>query len=262
MLKSFDIIKSVFSVFYISKSRKRGYMRKVAFYFFVLINVVKSLFMLIHIKMVERRGDEKRTEAVFNKKCMNIIKSVSRGIRLDYEVKGRENIPDEACLFVANHQSYFDILSVIYAVGRPVGFVAKEELKKIPYFRTWIEKGHAVFINRKNPREGLKAINKAADNLKSGHSMAIFPEGTRSRSSDVAEFKKGSMKVAIKAQAKIIPVALDGAYKAYEKTHGFGKVTAKVVFGEPIDLKEMSREEMKDINNIIRNRICELKEQI
>ncbi|WBW98702.1 lysophospholipid acyltransferase family protein [Oceanirhabdus sp. W0125-5] len=232
-------------------------MRKVAFYFFVVINLVRSIFYLFWLKIYEKIGKEDKLNAVVQRFVLKVTDHISKGIRLNYEVVGKENIPDEACLFVSNHQSYFDVLAITHAVGKSVGFVAKEELKKIIYFRYWLAKGNCVFINRKNPREGLKAINEAANKIKNGHSMVIFPEGTRSRGSNIAPFKKGSMKIAIKAGAKIVPVSIEGTYKAYEKTKGFSKVNAKIIFNEPIDTKELSKEELADVHERIRQNIAE-----
>lgn len=233
-------------------------MRKIMFYIWVVLNVIKSFFFLIGLKLTELKGDELKTRKYFEKVSMKIIRSVSRGLRLDYDIHGKENIPEEACLFVSNHQSYFDVLAIMVAAGKPMGFVAKEELKKLIYFRYWLAMGNCVFINRKNPREGLKAINKASENIKNGSSMVIFPEGTRSRSAEIGEFKKGSMKVATKAGAKIVPIAVKGTYKAYEKTEGYGKVKARVVFGEAIDTSLLAKEELSTIHEVIRERIVEM----
>lgn len=235
-------------------------MRKIMFFLFVIINVIKSFFFLTAIKLVERKGDEEKNQKLFNKLSMKMIKSIIRGLRIDMEIRGKENIPDEACLFVSNHQSNFDPLAIMNAVGQPMGFVAKKELEKIIYFRSWLKRGNCIFIDRSNPREGLKAINAAAENIKSGKNMAIFPEGTRSRGKDVAPFKKGSMKLAVKAGAKIVPVALTGVYKSYEQTKGYGKVPVKVTFGKPIDTKELSREELSVLHETLREEIIRLKQ--
>ena len=73
-----------------------------------------------------------------------------------------------------------------------------------------------VFIDRENARSSLKAINEAIRNLNLGHSMAVFPEGTRSKCSQVGDFKAGSLRIAIKSGVKVIPVSIKDSYKLIE----------------------------------------------
>ncbi|MBU5590514.1 1-acyl-sn-glycerol-3-phosphate acyltransferase [Clostridium sp. MSJ-4] len=182
---------------------------------------------------------------------------------MDVEISGRENIPKEACLFVGNHQSYFDIPIMIYILNKPIGFVAKKELAKIPVYRNWILGMKSLFLDRQNVREAIKTINIGIDYLKEGHSLAIFPEGTRSKSKEMAEFKKGSLKLAIKSQVPVVPVAISGTYKAFEETGRLKKATVKVKIDKPIYVKDLSKEEQgslaEDVKEIIFNNLLELQ---
>ena len=142
--------------------------------------------------------------------CKGIL--ILGGIKLT--IKGRENIPQEGnVLFVGNHQSMLDIVTMLLAVNRPMGFVAKESLAKIRLIRAWIECIGSVFIARGESRKALQAIINSAKIVKSGHSLMIYPEGTRSKDGSLGEFKPGSLKIASRGEAAIVPVAVDGNYK-------------------------------------------------
>ncbi len=159
-------------------------------------------------------------------------------------VLGKENIPKETALFVSNHQSYFDILVTQTTVGRPMGFVSKKEMLKLQLLAWYMKDIGCVFLDRDDPREGLKTINQGAEYMKMGHSMIIFPEGTRSKCDDMAEFKEGSLKMAQKAKTLVVPVAIVGTNRLLEIRPGFdirkGKVT--VIYGKPFDLKDVPEE--------------------
>ena len=187
---------------------------------------------------------------------------------LDVNVKGRENIPDGPCVVISNHQAYADIIIIIKALeGKQVGFIAKENLTKVPYVGKWIEATRGIFIKRGNPRESLKSIREGVDYLKQGFSIAIFPEGTRSRSSEMAHFKSGSFKLATKAKVPILPITLNNSYKTFEEKGKFtGGVHMDVIIHPPIETKDLSRKEISELHgqveNIIRDSLEELKKDI
>lgn len=128
-------------------------------------------------------------------------------------IKGKENIPtDGAVLFVANHQSYFDIPVMYVCMDRVTGFVAKDTLAKIPTLADWFRYLPSVTIVRGEARKALEAVLQAAKLLQGGHRLVLFPEGTRSADGTLGEFKAGSLKAGQKGKATIVPVALDGVY--------------------------------------------------
>lgn len=175
-------------------------------------------------------------------------------------VKGVENIPkDKSVLYVGNHNSFYDILTSCSAIPYPTGYVAKKEIKKVPFLNLWMYYINCIFIDRKNIREGLKTILKGIDIIKSGVSLFIFPEGTRSKTGDMAPFKSGSMKLAQKSGCPIIPVAFKNTSALFEKQFPRIKsANVSVEFGEPILLSEMSKEEQKNIANICQEKIQEM----
>lgn len=140
------------------------------------------------------------------------------GARL--HVTGLENIPAEgALLFVSNHQSDIDIVVFLSCVTRPIGFVAKIEMLKVPLMRTWMRHMRCVFLDRKDIRQSAKTILEGIGVLKSGHSLVLFPEGTRTRSNDTLPFKAGGFKLATKPKVPVVPVTISGTYKIMEENH-------------------------------------------
>lgn len=127
-------------------------------------------------------------------------------------IKGNVDLPkDTAVLFVSNHQGAFDIPLLMAHLDRPFGFIAKEELAKLPFVSQWMRYLRCVFIKRGNPREAIKAINDGIELLKSGQSLMVFPEGTRSKDGALLPFKPGSLKLATKSQVAVVPVTIDGS---------------------------------------------------
>lgn len=177
-------------------------------------------------------------------------------------VRGAENIPkDKAVLYVGNHRSFFDILVGYTTVPTLMGFVAKKEMEKIPVLSKWMVNVKCLFLDRKDPKEGLKTILAGIKQVKEGISVWIFPEGTRNRG-DVLEmlpFKEGSMKIAEKSGCPVIPVAMTGTAEIFE-TH-FPRIKRShviVEYGEPIDLKALDAQQKKFSGAYVQNVILEM----
>lgn len=179
----------------------------------------------------------------------------SKGLKwtdIKLEIEGAENIPDETVVFVANHQSgIFDALIMLNLVKnhRPCGFLMKKSLEKVPLIGEWVRMLDCVFIDRENPREAVKALNSASENLKNGISMVIFPEGTRTRNYPVTgEFKNGAFKIAQKNKTPIVPVVIYDSGIRMEAADGKltgGTIHMKVL--PAVITETMDRQEYKNI---------------
>lgn len=94
-------------------------------------------------------------------------------------VRGMEHIPtDQAVLYIGNHRSYFDIVLSYSRCPGLTGYISKDLLEKVPILRAWMRRVYCLFLNREDPRQGLKTILTAIEYVKSGVSIFIFPEGT------------------------------------------------------------------------------------
>lgn len=175
------------------------------------------------------------------------------GVRV--EIDGKENITDEKAVYVANHQGNFDVPIMLALVGKPRTMIGKSELLKIPIINKFIYHLRGICVDRNDPKDGLKAVITAINYIKEGKSMTIFPEGTRSKCSEMGEFKAGSSTIAKRAGAVIIPVTIDGTYKIME-INKWKKITpadVKITIHPAIDPVKMSKEEFKQIDAKIMN---------
>lgn len=125
-------------------------------------------------------------------------------------IEGLENLPNEPCVIMFNHQSYFDIFA--FASVLPIEWRAlmKVELLKVP-FVGWVAKasGHH-FINRDNSIKSMREIEKIAEKIRNGHSVVIAPEGTRSEDGKLLPFKPGGFVLAIRSGTPVVPMVIDG----------------------------------------------------
>ena len=199
--------------------------------------------------------------------CATSYKKISRHVikvsRTKCEVSGLENIPDEPCVFMANHQGIFDAFLIIAHIEKPFRFIAKREISKIPLIGMWMRDTGTVFINRENIKESVVAINKGIENLQNGYSVIVFPEGTRSKGGDMTSFKKGSMKLALKTEVPIIPVSIEGTYKVLEVGNQVMGHTLKMLVHEAVHVTELSKEEKAvlaiSIENIVKSGLEKIK---
>ena len=183
------------------------------------------------------------------------------GVKL--EVNGLDNIPDgQAVLFVGNHISFFDIIVTYPLMKRPTGYIAKKEIKKVPFLSWWMYFVNCIFLDRKDPRQGLKSVLEASEKIKNGTSIFLFPEGTRSKDGKLAEFKDGGFKIATKSKAPIVPVGIQGTSDILENHFPIIKSGKVIVnFGKPVYTSEMSRAQQKSLPDLIREQVKELSNQ-
>lgn len=167
------------------------------------------------------------------------------GVKLD--VTGLDNIPkDQACLFVGNHNSFFDVIATYSLTQKPMGYVSKIEFKKVPLLNVWMKRIRCLFLDRSNIREGLKMVLEGVSMIKEGVHIFIFPEGTRSKDGKMLPFKEGALKIADKANCPIIPVAIRGSGEIFEQHLPFiRKGRMQITYGEPIYPDQLTKEEKK-----------------
>lgn len=172
---------------------------------------------------------------------------------------GLENIhSNENFLFVSNHVGLLDSPLLMMYVNEPLSFISKQEMRKVPILRQWMELQHCLFLNRSNSRAAIKTILQGIHNIKLGDNMIIFPQGTRSLNNEFLPFKQGSFKLALKSGVRIIPVSIKGTNEVLED-NAFNVKSAKVYihFGKPIDLGSYTKEDQKQCAAIISRQIKE-----
>lgn len=184
---------------------------------------------------------------------------------------GEENVPkDIPVLYIGNHRSYFDILLTYTRCPIRTGYVAKKEMEKAPLLSIWMKYLHCLFLDRNDIRQGLKTILTAAEKVKSGISICIFPEGTRNKNEDELDmlpFHEGSFKIATKAKCPIIPIAISNSAEIWEAHAPAMKPCHVIVeYGRPICPDELEKEEKKHLGaytqNVIKEMLIKNKELI
>jgi 1-acyl-sn-glycerol-3-phosphate acyltransferase len=179
------------------------------------------------------------------------------GVTVEYS--GRENVPEgQSYIFVANHQSAFDIPLLILGNKSPTRFLAKKELTRIPLFG-WCMKamGH-IIIDRQNIHQARAGLARALERLKKERlSIIAFPEGTRSKDGNLSLFKKGTFILAIESGLPVVPVTISGAYDVFPKKKWFyNKGILRVHFHPPIETTPYTVERKEELSEKVRNIIA------
>ncbi|MCX8111373.1 MAG: 1-acyl-sn-glycerol-3-phosphate acyltransferase [Syntrophorhabdaceae bacterium] len=125
-------------------------------------------------------------------------------------IGGNENIKTSPCIFMCNHESVLDIFALYCSLDVPFKWVAKKELFSVPFLGWALRAGGHIAMDRKRPRRAVESLNRAAQYLKEGKNVLIFPEGTWGKGDRLLPFKRGGFNLAIKTHVPIVPVAIKG----------------------------------------------------
>lgn len=232
--------------------------------FGILLAVVSAVILFTYIEIAfipahfYKDKNKKITLARLNLRKISFGFLKVLGVKVNVVIKDKEAIKnlnrDEKLIFMANHQSNFDIPIILSSINMDLGFVAKKEMETWPFFSRWMKRGNYIFLDRNNPREGMKSIKKAVEIVNAGYPTVIFPEGERTSDGNIGTFKKGSFKLALDTNGIIIPMTIIGAMNIQRK----GKVAihrnqnVTLVIDTPIDVSKLSDEEKKNLNTKIR----------
>lgn len=162
-------------------------------------------------------------------------------------------------LLMANHQSLTDVLALFIALPMVPGFVAKSELRRVPIFGQAMEVGGHVFLQRGRHREAVRALRNAAEEIRAGKTVVVFPEGTRASRLEVQPFKRGVFHLAKQAQVPVVPVGIRGSADRMPR----GSVVLRpgpiqVHVGQPIEVDRVRALSRDELMGYVRSRICEL----
>lgn len=173
-------------------------------------------------------------------------------------IKGLENIPSGACLFLFNHSSHFDIL-VLQSVVPRIRFGAKIELFSFPIFGTAMRRAGVLPIARNNIEEVKKIYSSAESRTAKGECFALAPEGTRQNTDKVlGTFKSGPFIFAMNSGIPIVPVIIQGCHDVLPKnkilpsTQDWFK-TVSITFG-PIINVDQEQKKIGEIKNILQQK--------
>ncbi|MCX5774220.1 MAG: lysophospholipid acyltransferase family protein [Fusobacteria bacterium] len=168
------------------------------------------------------------------------------------------DIKDEAIVIVSNHQSKADIPLLLGYFIRPIGFVAKIELKNMPILKYWMQMLDCIFLDRSDARSAIKTMQEGAALIaREKACISIFPEGTRG--SEIISFKKGSFKLAFMSKGYLVPIVIKGT----DKLSSSDKIKAgkadlfKLHIGTPISMAHLTKEEKEALPETVENWVRE-----
>ncbi len=132
---------------------------------------------------------------------------------LPVTVEGRENLePEQSYVFVANHQGAFDIFLIYGYLGRNFKWMMKRELERIPFVGYACRKARFIFVDKRNPGKVRETYGMARETLSSGMSLVVFPEGARTFTGQMCDFKKGAFMLSDELQLPIVPLTINGSF--------------------------------------------------
>ena len=164
-------------------------------------------------------------------------KALVKAAGIDLHVENVDRIdPNQRYILVSNHYSYLDIPCIVAAVPQPIRFMAKVSLFKIPIFGWSLARAGFIPIDRKNRRTAVKSFDLAADRIRKGNTIVIFPEEGRSKTREMREFQRGAFLLALKSEKTIVPIAIDSTFDVFPvgaKRVKPGRVVVRI--GTPIE---------------------------
>jgi 1-acyl-sn-glycerol-3-phosphate acyltransferase len=196
--------------------------------------------------LVNRRGDFGHRCAIWWSRLI----LATTGVKV--RVEGLEKLdPQRSYVFAANHQSIYDIPIVFASLPFQLRIIAKESLGRIPFLGWHLRRTGHVLVDRSRP--GAGTVKKMAKLVADGHSLIVFPEGTRGTDGIVARFKGGSFVIALDAGLPVVPISITGSRHVMFK----GQLTVRpgevsLVVHDPIETANVGREQARDLAESVR----------
>lgn len=182
------------------------------------------------------------------------------GIQVDIE--GLEHVrKDQAQIFVANHQGFFDIFALSGFLPVQIRWVAKSSLFKIPFMGWAIWASGYIPVVRGDRKKSYQAFMATIEKLKAGNSIVIFPEGTRSLDGTIGPFKKGGTLLSVRSGAPLVPVTLLGTGSIIRKGSCIIKPgRIQIIISPPIASQAVIDGKEEDVLQNLRDTICKVYE--
>ncbi len=221
-----------------------------------LLRAIPSIFVtyFFFLKKYAKNIAKYPRELRFSK-MRNLSKKLIRALNGEVQVFGLENIPTTSnfCM-ISNHMSMIDPLPFMIAYEKPLTFVGKIELEKMPMIPTAFKTIEGEYIDRDNLRQSLKVMLRVEDDLKKGEkSWMIFPEGTRIRDQllPVQAFHHGTFRPAMKAGVPIVPAAIYGSFRILKSKPQFKKYPILISFLKPLMPEEYQKLNSSDVAELM-----------
>lgn len=176
-------------------------------------------------------------------------------------ITGKENIHSgKKYIYISNHESLLDIPAIFAAIPVNLFFIAKKELKKVPFMGWAMQMGGMIFIDRKNKEQAKKDMLRAGELINNGKNIISFPEGTRAKTNEMGVFKRGTFLLAVNTGISIVPIAIKGARELLP-SGSFRLKTGKIYLHifPPVSPKDYSQDTVETFAADLRKKISEKK---
>lgn len=172
-------------------------------------------------------------------------------------IKNNELIDDQqSYIFVANHQSAFDIFLVYGYIGHNFKWLMKGAIRKMPLVGTASAKAGHVFVDNSSRQGIVNTMRQMKNTLKDGISTVVFPEGHRTPDGKVAEFKKGAFQTALSLKLPIVPITIDGAYNILPiNSIMMNHSNISLTFHDPIPTEGLTNDDLPMLMEKVRDTI-------
>ena len=177
------------------------------------------------------------------------------GIRV--ELQGMENVsPYKTMIYCVNHPSAMDIPIIFASLPIQFRFFAKRSLFHVPFLGWHLRRSGHIPVDRARPREAMKGFDQAARRIREGNSVVMFPEGGRSRTTDMRPFKGGSFYLAIIAGVPIVPITLNGTrYVLEPDTYHVRAGITEMIVHPPISTAGLTLGDVDALSDRVRKQI-------
>ena len=180
------------------------------------------------------------------------------------KVTGREKLNKrQSYIFVSNHQGIYDVFLIYGYIGQPIKWVMKQSLRKIPFVGLACEAAGFIFVDSSSPQAAARTIRQAEEKLKNGASIAIFPEGSRTRTGKMGVFKKGAYQMALDLKLPIVPITINGSYDVMPiNSYRIHPHRMEMIIHDPVSVDEIQAENLREVAVKIRELIDRSRETI
>lgn len=205
------------------------------------------LFYILALPFVKVRYG-KNFDAWLDRKIQDFSRFCMKVLRVDLTIEDQAQLGkidwSRPVFIVGNHNSFADIPIVFLAIQKTVGFVAKKSLGRIPFLHFWMLKIGCILVNRENGG-AAKAVREAIAERGNAVRVFIFPEGTRSKTGELGNFKSGVFRFACENDAFLLPLAIRGSGLVWERRRDWGTRKVQVKMLEPVNVRECRKENEK-----------------
>lgn len=225
------------------------------FYYIIFPAIIFNFYYLPLMWYISRHPD-RYSEQTRYKVGRSLIRMIKRRGRITTMSTGKEFLPkDGGYIMYSNHQGKYDMLGIVSTHDRPCAIVIDKKTTKeiLPRLYTRLVKGQK--LDKRDPRQQVKAIYQVIKEITDGRRYLLFPEGGYiDNKNTLLDFHPGSFKIPLKAKCPIIPIAIYDSYKPFT-INSIKRVTTQVHYLEPIHYKQYAGMSTKEISDMVYERI-------